>query len=304
MNEGLGSGGGGGGGGFGGSAAGGPTLDPLVGLNDPSKPLRSKLLAVPALRARYMTYIRESARSSIGDAGAAGAEIPGAHRGRREARHPQALFNRAVRTCPGCSRSSSSGARSSSPPSRAGAAPGEEHLESSVRGVPAMNDVRHISVTIDRPSEAVYDLASRPEQLPRWARGLAESIEVAGSELIARSPMGIVRVRLAPRNPFGVLDHVVVLESGVSVHNPMRVVPRPDNRSEVVFSVFRQTGYVGRGVRARRRRCLSRSPGAQGAAGVRLRTASFVSSSTINSAWVLGSICPAPCTSTSTEPRT
>ena len=40
---------------------GGPTLDPLVGLDDSSKPLRSKLLAVPALRERYLAYVREIA---------------------------------------------------------------------------------------------------------------------------------------------------------------------------------------------------------------------------------------------------
>src|SRR5207249_2394336 len=51
----------GGRGGFGGPGGGGPDLDPLVGLNDSSKPLRSKLLAVPALRARYMTYVRDIA---------------------------------------------------------------------------------------------------------------------------------------------------------------------------------------------------------------------------------------------------
>ena len=48
-------------GGRGGPGMGGPTLDPLVGLNDAAKPLRSKLLAVPALRARYMTYVRQIA---------------------------------------------------------------------------------------------------------------------------------------------------------------------------------------------------------------------------------------------------
>ncbi len=37
------------------------TLDPLVGLDDASKPLRSKLLAVPALRARYLGYVRQIA---------------------------------------------------------------------------------------------------------------------------------------------------------------------------------------------------------------------------------------------------
>ena len=35
--------------------------DPLVGIDDASKPLRSKLLAVPALRARYLSYVREIA---------------------------------------------------------------------------------------------------------------------------------------------------------------------------------------------------------------------------------------------------
>lgn len=40
---------------------GGAELDPLVGLEDSTKPLRSKLLAVPALRAKYMTYVKQIA---------------------------------------------------------------------------------------------------------------------------------------------------------------------------------------------------------------------------------------------------
>jgi spore coat protein CotH len=48
-------------GGRGGFGQAGPELDPLVGLNDDSKPLRSKLLAVPALRARYLAYVHEIA---------------------------------------------------------------------------------------------------------------------------------------------------------------------------------------------------------------------------------------------------
>ena len=39
----------------------GAELDPLIGLDDTSKPLRSKLLAVPALRAKYLGYVREIA---------------------------------------------------------------------------------------------------------------------------------------------------------------------------------------------------------------------------------------------------
>jgi hypothetical protein len=41
---------------------GGPDLDPLIGLTDSTKPLRSKLLAVPALRARYLAYVRDIAQ--------------------------------------------------------------------------------------------------------------------------------------------------------------------------------------------------------------------------------------------------
>jgi spore coat protein CotH len=47
--------------GRGGFGRGGAELDPLVGLDDATKPLRSKLLAVPALRARYLTYVRAMA---------------------------------------------------------------------------------------------------------------------------------------------------------------------------------------------------------------------------------------------------
>lgn len=49
-------------GGFeGGPGGAGPRLDPLVAANDPDKPLLSKLLAVPALRTRYLSYIRQIA---------------------------------------------------------------------------------------------------------------------------------------------------------------------------------------------------------------------------------------------------
>lgn len=50
----------------GGAAAGrGMELDPLIGLNDASKPLRSKLLAVPALREKYLQHVRTIAEKSF-----------------------------------------------------------------------------------------------------------------------------------------------------------------------------------------------------------------------------------------------
>jgi hypothetical protein len=38
-------------------------LDPLAGMDDPDKPLISRLLAVPALRARYLAYVRDIAET-------------------------------------------------------------------------------------------------------------------------------------------------------------------------------------------------------------------------------------------------
>ncbi|HYE19538.1 MAG TPA: CotH kinase family protein, partial [Tepidisphaeraceae bacterium] len=57
-----------GGGGGGGNAEPRPTgvaLDPLHGLKDERKPLRSKLLAVPALRAKYQQYVKEMAEKGL-----------------------------------------------------------------------------------------------------------------------------------------------------------------------------------------------------------------------------------------------
>jgi spore coat protein CotH len=59
VNEALGE----GRGGFG--FGGGPDLDPLVGLQDSSKPLRSRLLSVPALRSRYLGYMRDIAQRHL-----------------------------------------------------------------------------------------------------------------------------------------------------------------------------------------------------------------------------------------------
>ncbi|MGH7605907.1 MAG: SRPBCC family protein [Gemmatimonadales bacterium] len=103
-------------------------------------------------------------------------------------------------------------------------------------------DVRHITVTIDRPQQDVYAFASRPENVPRWARGLATSIQNVNGEWIGQSPLGRVKVRFAPPNAYGVLDHDVTLESGETVRVPMRVIARDSGRSEVVFTLFRLPG--------------------------------------------------------------
>ncbi len=100
-------------------------------------------------------------------------------------------------------------------------------------------EVRHISVPIERPPADVYRYASKVENLPRWATGLGNQGRNVDGAWVADSPMGRIRVRFAPANELGVLDHDVTLESGVTIRNPMRVVPNGQG-SEVVFSLFRE----------------------------------------------------------------
>lgn len=98
-----------------------------------------------------------------------------------------------------------------------------------------------VTVSIDRPPAEVYAFAGNPENLPRWASGLAGKIANVDGAWVAESPIGKVRIRFADRNPFGVLDHDVTLPSGEVFSNPMRVVPNAGG-SELTFTLFRQPG--------------------------------------------------------------
>jgi carbon monoxide dehydrogenase subunit G len=105
-----------------------------------------------------------------------------------------------------------------------------------------MHDVEHLSIYIDRAPGDVYEYASDPRNLPRWASGLANSeVEQDGGDWIVEASFGKVKVRFAERNTFGVMDHDVTLGSGVTMHNPMRVVPHGDG-SEFIFTLIRRVG--------------------------------------------------------------
>jgi hypothetical protein len=58
---------------------------------------------------------------------------------------------------------------------------------------------------------------------------------------VAHGALGNARVRFTPLNDFGVLDHLVTLETGLQVHNALRVVANGDG-AEVMFTLLRQPG--------------------------------------------------------------
>lgn len=75
---------------------------------------------------------------------------------------------------------------------------------------------KHISIAINRTSSDVYNFASRPENMPKWAVGLSDSITKEGDHWVSISPKGKVKIIFSENNDFGVKG------------------------SEVVFTLFRQ----------------------------------------------------------------
>lgn len=104
----------------------------------------------------------------------------------------------------------------------------------------SVHAARVVHVSVDRDWREVYAFASKPENMPRWASGLAAGLKQDGEDWIGDGgPIGEIRVRFAPDNPFGVIDHMVTLADGTVVNNALRVTPNHDG-AEVSFVVIRQ----------------------------------------------------------------
>lgn len=106
---------------------------------------------------------------------------------------------------------------------------------------------RQLSVWIRCSAAEVYRFAATPENLPRWAAGLARGdVERRGDGCIVQSSMGQIIVEFTSANDLGVLDHTVTLPGGERVFNPMRVVPAgpewDSTWTEVFFTLRRRSG--------------------------------------------------------------
>jgi hypothetical protein len=101
-------------------------------------------------------------------------------------------------------------------------------------------EVKNVSVSIRRPPKDVYAFVSDGKNVPRWAAGLGTKIRRSADEWIAEGgPLGAVRVRFTPPNELGIADHDVTLDTGVTIHNPIRVIPNGAG-STLIFTVLRQ----------------------------------------------------------------
>lgn len=102
-------------------------------------------------------------------------------------------------------------------------------------------ETTHLSVHVERSPKEVYDFASRPENIAVWAQGLSGGLTRDGDAWVGEGPVGRIRVRFAPPNDFGVVDHWVTEPNGSLVYIPIRVLAH-GNGSELVFTLFRLPG--------------------------------------------------------------
>jgi uncharacterized protein YndB with AHSA1/START domain len=102
------------------------------------------------------------------------------------------------------------------------------------------NVVKHISVSINRSAEAVYEFASNPENFPRWVV-MMESITRGNNVWLAQTKAGEIEITWPEQNEYYVLDHDVTFPDGNTVTNSMRII-KNDDGCEFVFTLFQRPG--------------------------------------------------------------
>lgn len=100
--------------------------------------------------------------------------------------------------------------------------------------------VKNISISINRPAREVYQFASNPENFPKWV-DFIDSISRQGDVWMAKTRLGSMKIKFAPSNDFGIIDHEVTFPNGEIVDNPMRAIVN-NKGCEFTFTLFRMPG--------------------------------------------------------------
>jgi len=98
-----------------------------------------------------------------------------------------------------------------------------------------------VTISINCLPSKIYDFVSSPSNLLKWGKTYCRSIKESNGEWMMETPQGQVKIRIAGKNEFGILDHYITPPDGKEVLIPMRVVPNGTG-SEGIFTVFQQPG--------------------------------------------------------------
>ena len=99
---------------------------------------------------------------------------------------------------------------------------------------------RNLTISINRPASEVYRFAANPENFPKWVKFI-KSISKQGTNWVAESDLGQLKIKFTPKNDFGIIDHDVTLSNGETVTNHIRVIQN-NKGSEFIFTLLRVPG--------------------------------------------------------------
>jgi len=105
-----------------------------------------------------------------------------------------------------------------------------------------MTDSRVITRAVRCNWRRGYAFAADPLRLPDWASGLAKSTltRVDDTHWTLETVQGPARLRFAPPNDFGVLDHWVAPEGVAEIYLPFRVIALDADLCQFQFTLLRQ----------------------------------------------------------------
>lgn len=108
-----------------------------------------------------------------------------------------------------------------------------------------MTTAQTLSISINRPADAVYNFMRDINKLPAWAAGLCLSIVKSTGEntWLIHTPTGEATVRLTEQNKFRIMDHYVQIGYDPEIYIPIRVLENGEG-SEILFTLFRLPGMT------------------------------------------------------------
>ncbi|MCG6167674.1 SRPBCC family protein [Leptospira sp. FAT2] len=100
-------------------------------------------------------------------------------------------------------------------------------------------ETKHVSISVGVSWKTAYEFLSEPKNFPEWASGLCKSIRPGpNEEWIIEAPQGTLKAIFTPKNPYGILDHTVILNETDRIANPLRILPNGEG-SEILFTLFK-----------------------------------------------------------------
>ncbi|MEI8175417.1 MAG: SRPBCC family protein [Candidatus Omnitrophota bacterium] len=107
---------------------------------------------------------------------------------------------------------------------------------------------RTLTITIDSPAARVYDFIRNPGNIPLWATTFCRAVKKTRGAWIIETAQGPLKLRIAKKNRYGILDHYISQASAAEVFVPLRVMPNGKG-SEVVFTLFQRPGMTDKDLR-------------------------------------------------------